>query len=137
MPGHTASMDPGPPVLRKFGCVMAALIAGLFGLLLPWIWGFSIPAWPWMLAALFGVAGLVRPTSLRLVYRGWMGIAEPLGRFNSRLLLVLVFYVIVLPIGLVMRLGGKDPMRRRYDAAAASYRLPSKRAPRNSLEKPY
>ena len=37
------------------------------------------------------------------------------------LLLVIIFYLIVTPLGLVMRMLGRDPMQRKFDRSAASY----------------
>ncbi|NBC14464.1 MAG: sxtJ, partial [Gammaproteobacteria bacterium] len=53
------------------------------------------------------------------------------------LVLGLVFFLLFLPIGLVMRLAGHDPMRRKLDPDAATYRVPSRPQPPDSIEKPY
>ncbi len=45
----------------------------------------------------------------------------PIGWVLSHALLAAVFYGVVLPVGLAMRLAGRDPMTRRLDRAAASY----------------
>ena len=54
-------------------------------------------------------------------YRAWMLAAMPIGWVLSHALLAAVFYGVVLPVGLAMRLAGRDPMTRRLDRAAASY----------------
>lgn len=74
----------------------------------------------------FGVAivlALCRliPSLFRRIFRVWIGIAITLGYIVSRVLLIALFYLAVLPIGLIMRLLGKDPMRRKRDPAASSY----------------
>ena len=105
-----------------------------FGLLVGGVWG-VIGAWPmvfrrepprlWalgLMAALVGL-GLLFPSALRQPYRGWMALGHALGYVNTRILLGLVFYLVVTPTGFVMRLFGKDPMRRRFDAGAPSYRI--------------
>jgi hypothetical protein len=76
------------------------------------------------------ILGLLWPRALSVVHRAWMAVGHALGWVNTRILLGIVFYGIVTPMGLVMRLAGRDPMRRGFDAMASSYRVP--RAPRPS-----
>lgn len=122
--------------LRKFGLVTAALIILFFGLLIPWIWDLSWPVWPWVLAGVLSAVGLVHAEGLRPVYRVWMRFAEMLGWFNTRLILGLVFFLIFVPVGLLVRLF-RDPMRRKTDASSASYRVPSQSPKVENLEKPF
>lgn len=123
--------------LRKFGLTTGAIIAVLFGLLLPWLFDHSIPIWPWVIAGVLALVALSAPTALRPVYRIWMKIGIALGWINSRIILGILFYVLVLPVGMVMRALGKDPMRRSLDPAAGSYRVPSKPHPKQHLERPF
>ena len=50
---------------------------------------------------------------------------------------ILMFYGMFMPIGLVMRLFGKDGMARKLDEAAESYRVESAKPPAKNLEKPF
>ena len=50
------------------------------------------------------------------------GAAEPIGLALSHVILGAVFYIVFTPVGLVMRLLGKDPLHRRFDRAAADVR---------------
>jgi hypothetical protein len=124
-----------PKQLRDFALVTGALIALLFGLLLPWIWDFNWPVWPWAVGGVLALWGLVAPATLGPLYHYWMKFAEVIGRFNAKLLLGLVFYGMITPIGFVARLFGRDPMARKFDAQAASYRVPS--SGENDMEAPY
>ncbi|WP_295543843.1 SxtJ family membrane protein [uncultured Thiohalocapsa sp.] len=123
--------------LRRFALTTAAIVAALFGLLLPWLGGFGWPLWPWALAAVLALWGLIRPAGLRPVYRGWMRFGLLASRITTPLILGLVFFLLFVPMGLVMRLAGHDPMRRKLDPQAATYRVPSRPLPRRSVEKPY
>jgi hypothetical protein len=76
------------------------------------------------------VLGLTWPRSLTHVYRLWMRLGEGLGWINTRLILGVVFYLLFTPLGLYMRLRGKDPMRRTLAPEAESYRVV--RQPRSS-----
>ena len=124
--------------LRKFGITTGAIIVALFALFFPWIFdATSMPVWPWILAALLWVPALLIPSMLRPVYTTWMKIGHGIGWVNTRIILGVLFYVLVLPMGLIMRLFGKDPMARRLDKSASSYRIESVSEPKDRLEKPY
>ena len=98
--------------LRRFGFIVAiplALLASLYA----W-WGHT--AIPLLLAgAAVTLAGLAlaAPTVLGPVERGWMVLAHGLAWVNTRVLLSLIYYLVITPIGLMMRLVGRDPMDRR------------------------
>ena len=73
------------------------------------------------IAILFAIAAIVAPRALGGIYRVWMRIGEALAWINTRIILTLIFFLVVTPTGLVMRLFGRspiDPRRRRF---AASY----------------
>lgn len=123
--------------LRRFGLVTGALLAALFGLLLPWIFGLKFPVWPWALGGILVVWALFAPQSLNPVYRGWMRFGVFVGGIMNRVILGLVFFLVMLPLGLVMRLGGSDPLARRFDPKATSYRVPSRVRPNSSMENPF
>lgn len=76
------------------------------------------------LALLVGVAGLVRPEWVRLVYVGWMVLAFPIGWTVSQIMLLVMFFGLFAPIGLVFRLAGRDPLQRGPSARRASYWAP-------------
>jgi hypothetical protein len=67
-------------------------------------------------AALLG-AGLFIPPAARAFHRSWMRLAVALGHVNSRVLLTLMYYLVMMPYGFVTRLAGRDPLRRRGPAA--------------------
>ena len=64
-------------------------------------------------AALLVVAGLFVPAAARGFHHAWMRFAAVLGHVNSRILLTLMYYLVMTPYGLVSRLVGRDPLRRR------------------------
>jgi hypothetical protein len=66
------------------------------------------------------VAGLLVPPAARAFHTAWMRFAVLLGHVNSRVLLTLMYYLVVTPYGVVTRLAGRDPLRRR-GAKAESY----------------
>ena len=56
--------------------------------------------------------------------RLWAVFAHRLGHVNNYLLLGLFFYVFIVPAGLILRLLGRDPMCRGFDAKAPTYWTP-------------
>jgi hypothetical protein len=123
--------------LRRFGLVTGAIVAGLFGVLVPFLLSAKAPVWPWVLAGVLGAWALLAPQTLRPLYRAWMRLGLLIGRVTTPLILGLVFVGLFLPMGLVMRLAGRDPMRRRFDPSATSYRVPAHTRTRESLERPF
>jgi hypothetical protein len=80
-------------------------------------------AWMWTAGGvLFFIAtAFVGYPLLKPLYIGWMLFAFVLGWFNTRLLLGLFFYLVLSPIGLGLRLAGKDLLGRKIDRNAKSY----------------
>src|SRR3972149_7215658 len=74
------------------------------------------PVLPWLLAGLaltLAAAAVLSPAGLRPVHRVWMRGADLLAWVNTRLVLGLVYFLVMTPIGLLMRLAGRDPLDRR------------------------
>jgi Saxitoxin biosynthesis operon protein SxtJ len=108
--------------LRQFGL----LVGGIFGVigLWPLLWRQQSPrAWALALAVALVLPALVAPRVLAPAHRAWMKLAEMLAWVNTRILLGLVFYAVVTPIGLVKRLLGHDPLRLQLDRTGESYRV--------------
>ncbi len=86
--------------------------------------------------AALAAAGLLVPPAARAFHTAWMRLAVALGHVNSRVLLTLVYYLAVMPYGVVSRLAGRDPLRRR-GRGAGSYWVERKRTrqPREQFER--
>lgn len=69
------------------------------------------------LTSIYWVIPIVR----RPIHVGWMYAAFPIGWTVSHLLIALVYYLVLTPIGLLMRAAGYDPLQRRFDRTAATY----------------
>ena len=88
------------------------------------------------LGALLVVLGLAVPRVLYWPNRGWMAMAEALSFVSTRVVLAVVFFIAVTPIGLVKRLTGWDPLRRRARSEASYWRPYPERGTRH-YEKMY
>ena len=131
-----AAATPTSRELRNFGLLLGALFAALFGVL-PYAFRHHLHFWPFILAALLWTAALSRPPILRYVHAGWTRLGLALGWVNTRIILTLFFASSIVPVGLVMRLFGRDPMQRRFDRTRDSYRVPSRQRSAQSMESPF
>ena len=116
------NLRPSLRQLRQFAGLVVPLVGLLVVALL--VGQFDRP----VLATVLGVAtlglsvcGLVWPHMIWPVYAAWMVAAYPVGWVLGHVVMAVVFYLLVTPIGLLMRLFGRDPLARRFDPGAASY----------------
>lgn len=79
--------------------------------------------YPWaMLAALaMAVVTMARQQWLTPLNRSWMKLGELMGRVVNPLVLGLIFFGLFTPVGIVMRLAGRDVLTRKWEAARRSY----------------
>jgi Saxitoxin biosynthesis operon protein SxtJ len=131
MPNETTNKQ-----LRSFGFT----VGGIFALI--GFWPLVIRAedprwWALVVAGCLLLPAVVFPRSLIWVHKGWMAIGHVLGWINTRIILGIVFYVIVTPIGIFRRWLGKDPMGRQVRPDLDSYRVIRKPRPASHLTKQY
>ncbi len=137
---------------REFALTTGAIVAGLFGILIPlliWFfadresipfpsWPHPIASWPWIIFAILAIWGLAAPSTLGPLYRGWMKFGLFMGTYiMTPLIMSIVFFGMFMPMGLVMRLFGKDLLAQKLDKSAESYRVQSDTPPARNLEKPF
>ncbi len=116
--GHEAKQ--GSP--RGFGIVFAVVFA-VIGLW-PLMDGEGARAWALVLAAVLLVLALMRPAFLAPLIRLWLGLGAVLHRIVNPLVMGLMFFTVIMPTALVLRLMGKDLLRRRFHPGAESYWIP-------------
>jgi hypothetical protein len=128
--------NPSPRQLRWF----AAVWFPLFCLLAGWIVGRATEAWlavgiAWAVAAALALVGWLVPPLIRPAYRGLVVVTAPIGWVVSYVLLGLVYFVVLAPIGVVLRLTGRDPLRLRGPGPARTLWKPVETAtdPRHYL----
>jgi hypothetical protein len=109
----------GTRELREFGVTIGAILivfadvamfrGKAFG---PYILGIGI---------VFALLGLMSPAVLKPFQKMWMGLGIVLGFFVSRIILSIIFFGIITPIGLLMKLFGKDILDERIEKSKVSY----------------
>jgi hypothetical protein len=70
------------------------------------------------------ILGVLRPEWLRPVYLVWTAAAYPLGWLLAHVLLAGTYFLLITPIGLILRLTRRDPLARRFDRESESYWTP-------------
>jgi hypothetical protein len=109
---------------RSFGLVIGA--AFLLVALSPLRHGHTPRWWALAISVVFALLALVKPALLSRVNRLWMKLGILLGKIVSPIALGVLFYGVLTPLALVIRLAGKDPLRLKLDPRAQSYWIPRK-----------
>ena len=113
------NLDRSPRALKRFGFTVGSVILFLGCILL---WRHRDAGWPLISigTVLLLAAGLI-PLTLKWVYGPWMIVSRALGWIVTRVLLTIVFFLVVTPVGLLQRLFGKRAIEVAFQADAASY----------------
>jgi hypothetical protein len=107
--------------LRQFGFIWMGFVA-LAGLVA--IFKFHAPElarFLWLAAVVVPVIGWLSPRFMRWVFLGMSYLGWPIGIVVSHVVLAIVYYLVLTPIGLMTRLFGYDSMKTRFDREAATY----------------
>lgn len=118
--------------LRSFGLLVGSIFVAIGAW--PLLMGQPLRWWALGLGSVLIILGSVVPASLALPYKGWMAVGHVLGWINTRIILGIVFYGLVTPLGLIRRAMGKDPLHVAYDPRLDTYRVPKSPRAANHLK---
>ena len=124
--------QPTSKVLRQFGL----LVGGVLTVIGVWPVVFRSESprfWVVMFGSVLIVLGAAVPQRLKQVHDVWMKIGHVLGAINTRILLGIIYYLLLTPMGLAMRLMGKDPLHRAFAQEADTYRIVRDPRPRQHM----
>ena len=127
----------GKGELRKFGITMCIVIA-LFGGF-SWWRGKDYYSYLFILSAVFFFLGLVTPFLLKPVHKIWMTLAILMSWFMTRVILSVLFYLGLTPMGFLARLFGKDFLGLKFNKNTThSYWIPKEKVKdRNNYERQF
>ena len=112
---------------RNFGLMFATVFTIVFGV--AWFLFQTWLSWALIVAGSFLVAALVCPVMLLPLNRLWGCVARGIGVFNNHLLLGLFYFLILAPLGIVMRLAGRDPLHQKLGPTIGDYWMVPARKP--------
>ena len=110
---------------RAFGLTFATVFALIVGV--GWLIFDTVIYWALALSAIFLIMALTAPGVLLPLNRLWTAVSYRLGQLNNYVILGLFLYLFVFPLGLIIRLLGRDPMQRAFNPKATSYWTPVER----------
>tara|TARA_B100000886_G_C20423606_1_gene492810 strand:- start:3563 stop:3955 length:393 start_codon:yes stop_codon:yes gene_type:complete len=99
--------------LREFGILIGIGFPAIIGWIIPAFAGHLFREWTLFIGIPGLIIGLIAPKLLLYPYKFWMVLGHKLGWVNSHLVLGLVFILVLLPIALIMRIFGYDPLRKK------------------------
>jgi hypothetical protein len=108
-----SNSNPGKTLAnRPFGLIFGGifLIIALF----PLLWGNELRWWAGWVSAGFILVALIFPRLLTPLNQLWVKFGLLMHKITNPILMGLIFFLTVLPTGLILRLLGKDPMRRKF-----------------------
>lgn len=109
----------GKKELREFGITLGVFF-GLLGVL---FWWRNKPSFLYLFIAsgFFAFFGLLIPIVLKPIQKIWMAIALVMGSIMTRVILSVLFYLVITPIGIICRVLGKDILDLTIDKSRESY----------------
>ncbi len=112
----------GKKELKQFGYTMG-IVLGVLGMLFLWR-GKEWYLYFIVLSVVFLVPAIILPILLKPIQKLWMAVAILLGWLMTRVILSILFYLVIAPIGLILRLSGKDFLNRSFEEHNDSYWIP-------------
>lgn len=106
--------------LRTFGIALSIFL-GIIGLIHFLKGNTPQNFWFWGVSGIVLLTTLSVPVLIKPVYRVAIFIAHILGWINTRIILGLIYYLLFTPIGLIMKILGRDALNRKFDKEAKTY----------------
>jgi hypothetical protein len=113
--------NPSPADLRTFGRLLPLFVALAGAVVALRTGSTTAAAGVWLAGGGLSLVYAAVAASRRPVFLAWTRATYPIGWTVSRLVMGVVFYLVVTPVGLLVRRFGRDPLARTFDGAAASY----------------
>ena len=133
--GRRMSQSTNQREIRNFGLI----VGGIFCLIGVWPYfrGEDPRPWALVLGPVLVTLGIVLPQALVPVHRAWMFVGHIMGWVNTRILLAIVFYGIITPIGMARRWFSADPINHSFDTSLATYRVTRKGRPGSHMKRQF
>ena len=124
--------EPTKRELRWFGLMLATFAAFLGALLLHFSNSWLGAGVTWAVGLLLALVYYWLPPTRYLLFQIWMTLFFPIGWLISHFLIGMVYYLLITPAALIMKLIGRDALGRGLDPSAKSYWTAFEAKPKNS-----
>lgn len=131
---RTASARLTPAEGRKFAFTLAPAFLALAGILW-WRGEPRVALALTVVGALLALAGLAIPGRLGPVQGGWMRMAAAISKLTTPIVLGIVYYAVITPMGVARRWVGSNPLRRSRDGS--TWWVSRRESPRGDLERQF
>jgi len=128
------SMD--AKALKSFGLMMTWAFPLFIGIIAPWLISLPLQWWTLSVSLFFVSLALIAPKLLYWPYKIWMFVASIIGFINTRLLLGATFYLLIFPIGLVLKVTNKLQFKKT-SKQQSNYVVRRDKIAKNQLEQPF
>ena len=126
------------PQLKKFAVTMSWAFPAVFSIALPWLFSFNFQIWPLVISLLLLSLWAIKPRWIYYPAMVWLTFAGILGWINTRIILSLAFYCLMMPIGLLLRLFNQLQYKNKLAAKATSnYVKCEAKTDKKNLEYPF
>lgn len=120
----------GPASALRQAAILQTVVMAAVGLILYFLLGHHLVAQiVWGLAVVFLLLGLLHPPAYRPVHRFGQWLGHAVGTLLLYVLLVPCYYILFLPVSVILRLQKRDPMHRHYRSVELTYWIPRRLAP--------
>lgn len=125
------------PSDKSFGLLFSAIFIVIS--IFPLVDGGSLRLWAMPISALFLVISIIRPATLHMLNVAWFRLGRLLGHVVGPVFMAAMYFIVITPIGIMMRLSGSNSLALRRDPTCRSYwieRTPAKFSA-DSMRRPY
>jgi len=144
-PNTASNTTPNQPSSRKtidqatltsFGVLMSWAFPLFFGAIAPWLFNHELQWWTLSISLVSLPLALLAPQLLYFPYRAWMFIGGIIGFINTRIILGLTFYLMIFPIGMVLRIFNKLQFKKK-NHRCSNYIIRTDKITKEQLENPF
>ena len=111
--------------LIEFGILLGIGFPFFIGWLIPFFHGNDFKIWSLFIGLPFVLISFIKPSLLRIFYKKWIKLGNILGFLNSHVILGFIFFFVLLPISIFMKILGHDPLNKSF-SAIKTYKVENK-----------
>lgn len=122
--------------LKEFGLLMVWAFPLFIGVIAPWLLGKGLQWWTLWVSLFFICFAFLAPRVIYFPYKVWMFIGGIIGFINTRVILGLTFYLLIFPIGVILRIFNKLQFKKQNNGCS-NYVNRTDKIEKSQLENPF